>query len=48
MAAPIMQMKKTFSKLPLRDGFLLSLSEKTIQLTTEVKALPLDDFLKEI
>jgi len=48
MAAPIMQMKKIFSKLPLRDGFLLSLSEKTIQLTTEVKALPLDDFLKEI
>ncbi len=48
MAAPVMRIKKTFDKLPLRDGFLVSLSEKSIQLTTDVKAVPLDDFLKQL
>lgn len=48
MAAPVMRIKETFDKLPLRDGFLVSLSEKSIQLTTDVKALPLDGFLKKL
>lgn len=48
MAASVTRIKKTFDKLPLKDGFLVSLSEKTMQLTTDVKAMPLDDFLKEI
>ncbi|MDO9288844.1 MAG: ATP-binding protein [Thermodesulfovibrionales bacterium] len=48
MAKPVVRIKETFDKLPLRDGFLVSLSEKSIQLTADVKALPLDGFLKKL
>jgi hypothetical protein len=48
MAGPVTRIRKTFDKLPLRDGFLVSLSEKSIQLTVDVKAVPLDGFLKQL
>lgn len=46
MAEPVMRIKRTFDKLPLRDGFLISLAEKSLQLTTGMKAVTLGGFLK--
>jgi predicted AAA+ superfamily ATPase len=48
MAGPVTRIKKTFDQLPLRDGFLVSLSERSIQLTVDVKAVPLNVFLKQL
>jgi len=48
MAAPLIRLKKTFDKLPMRQSFLVSLSERSIQLATDVKAVPLDVFLQQL
>jgi hypothetical protein len=40
--------KKDLRQLPLRDGFLVFLSKKSIQLTVDVKAVQVDVFLKQL
>lgn len=45
MVKPMEQVKNLFSKLPIRSGFVVSLSDKKFPLTREVIALGVDDYL---